>query len=89
MLVGGKRSELLKTEREKNNDRPLQAIVIFPEILTSWFGLANAQTKALTDGITKMSLLKKIVTPYGKLRKFGNLSENRIDNHSAQITILL
>ena len=40
---------------------PLQAIVIFPEIF-SRFSLANAQTEALTNGMTKMSLLTLFVT---------------------------
>ena len=52
---GGKRSELLKTSEKINEspNRPMQAIVVFPEILT-WFKLANAQTTAITDEMTKM-----------------------------------
>ena len=42
-------------------NRPLQSIVIFPEIL-SGFSQANAQTKALTNGIIKMLLLTLSIT---------------------------
>ena len=45
-----------RKQRKKIITKPLQTIVIFPEILNR-FSLANAQTKALTDEITKMHLL--------------------------------
>ena len=61
-------------------NRPLQAILKsnIPEILGQ-LSLANGQTKALTDGTTKISVLTLFVTPiYRKLQKFENLSENRL-----------
>ena len=49
--------------------RPLQARVIFPEILRR-FSLTNAQTKAFTDdGNTKMSLLTLFVTSMENYKK--------------------
>ena len=63
--IGGKRSELSKTEREDklNTKPPAASKVEFSEIVPVRFSLANNQTKALLTGeITKMSLLTLLVT---------------------------
>ena len=61
-------------------NRPRQTIEIFRETL-SRFSLAKAQTKALTDEITKMPLLMFFLTTSSmekKLQKFENLPKNRL-----------
>ena len=64
--------------------------------MLSRFSLANAQRKALTNGITKMSR-RLCLLRLSRITKFGNLSESRLRpeklsgrnrQHSTQITSL-